>query len=315
MKGGFMRRFGPVYRSNLFFCIMLVISILGSFICARIFPILGIRDIRIVLLLNHTLFFLLPAIIYVIVTKQSFKDVFKLNKMKGKDLVLVILLGFVCVPLMNSFGIISSIFFENTIQGFMSDILGTPYIILLLLIAVMPAITEEVTLRGVVLSGYDGKSNFKAAVMGGVLFGIFHLNAHQFLYTMILGFILAYTVRVTGSIYSSMIMHFILNGTSITLQKIAVGMNMETEVMQTASEVGALDSNLIYLGIAILWIVITGAIAFMILRKLEKNYNIRNGMRVAEIKSFRQAQSNERMINLPFIMSVVIYIVFMLLFR
>lgn len=315
MKGGFMRKLGQVYRSNLFFCIMLVISILGSLICARIFPVLGITDIRIILFLNHTIFFLLPAIIYVIITKQNFKDVFKLNKLQGRDIFLVILLGFVCVPLMSSFGVISSIFFENTIQNFMSDIVGTPYIILLLLIAVMPAITEEVTLRGVILSGYDEKSKFKAAIMGGVLFGIFHLNAHQFLYTMVLGFILAYVVRVTGSIYSSMIMHFILNGTSITVQKISSVIGINSEAVETINQINNLDSNMIYLAVAVFWIVVTGTIAFVILWKLEKNYNIKNGIGLVEIRKFKYMQSNERIINSPFIMSIIVYIVFMILFR
>ncbi|WP_297637185.1 type II CAAX endopeptidase family protein [uncultured Clostridium sp.] len=305
-----MGKMGQVYRSNIFFCVMLVISILGSIICGRIFPVIGITDVRIILFLNHTLFFLIPAIIYVILTKQSFKQVFKLNRMSVKNIFLVILLGFVCVPLMNSFGIISSIFFENTIQSFMGNILETPYIILLLLIAVMPAITEEITLRGVVLSGYDEKSKLKAALMSGVLFGIFHLNAHQFLYTMALGFILAYAVRVTGSIYASMIMHFILNGTSITLQKIMMMVNTNQESIELIEKI-----DFMYLGSAIVMIILMGTIAFFILKKLEKNYNIKNGIVVNNQRTFKYIKNKEKIINIPFIMSIIIYIVFMYLFR
>lgn len=310
---------GKVYKSNLFFFFILVGSIFGNIALGRLFVKFNITDDRVILLISHMTLFLLPAIIYVILTKQRFKDVFKLNKLPLKDLLLVILLGFICVPLMSSFGIISSLFFENTLSTFMNGISSTPYIILMLLIAVMPAITEEVTLRGVILHGYDDKNKFKAALMCGIMFGIFHLNAHQFLYTMAMGFILAYAVRVTGSIYTSMIMHFILNGTSITLQKIleVTGSSdvFEEAVEATSSITGSSGQLVMLLMGAVFWIIIMGTLAWIILWKLEKRYNIRNGITLKEIREFKNDESNERVINLPFIMSIIVYFVFMFLFK
>ena len=308
-----------VYRSNLFFFIILVGSIFGNIVLGRLFVRFNITDSRIMLLTSHVTLFLIPSILYVIFTKQSFKDVFKFNKLPFKDLLLVKLLGFICVPLMSLFGVISSLFFENTLSTFMNDISSTPYIILMLLIAVMPAITEEVTLRGVVLHGYDDKSKFKAALMCGIMFGIFHLNAHQFLYTMVMGFILAYAVRVTGSIYTSMIMHFILNGTSLTLQKIISitgGSNALEEAVEASSRITASSGELIVLLVgAVFWIIVMGTLAWTILWKLEKRYNIRNGITLKEIQEFKYKESDERIINLPFIMSVIVYFVFMILFK
>ena len=54
-----------------------------------------------------------------------------------------------------------------------------------------------------------------------LFFGIFHLDAQQFLYAAVLGFIFSLVVRITNSIYASMIMHFIINGTYVTLAKIS----------------------------------------------------------------------------------------------
>ena len=83
-----------------------------------------------------------------------------------------------------------------------------------------PAITEEITIRGIVLSGYDNKNIYVACIASGLLFGIMHLDPQQFLYATVLGFILALVVRITNSIFASAIIHFIINGTSITMQKI-----------------------------------------------------------------------------------------------
>ena len=103
---------------------------------------------------------------------------------------------------------------------FVNNIISAPYILLLAVMALLPAISEEITLRGVILSGYNNKNRYVAAAITGLFFGILHLDPQQFLYTAALGFIFALVVRITGSIYSSMIMHFIINGTSVTMLKV-----------------------------------------------------------------------------------------------
>ncbi|MGL4847601.1 MAG: lysostaphin resistance A-like protein [Clostridium sp.] len=298
-----------IYRGNLFFFIILVWGIFSSFLLYDIFKELQIFDPRIRLVMSHFISFFIPSILYVIITKQKFREVFKFRKLKVGELILIIVLGIVCVPFTGAFGSISSIFFKNTISDFMGSIGGTPYLILLLLIAVMPAITEEISLRGVVLSNYDEKSNFKAALVGGFLFGVFHLNAHQFIYTAALGFVLVYAVRVTGCIFSSMIIHFIINGTSVTLQKIQHNAMKAIGESEKVVEVGSGINVGDIVGI-IFTIVITGGIIYTILKKLERINIVRGNIN----KSYSNV-IGEKIINLPLIMSVIVFIVFMTLFR
>ncbi|MGL4875535.1 MAG: lysostaphin resistance A-like protein [Clostridium sp.] len=302
-----------VYRGNLFFFIILVWGIFSGAILNDIFRGLQIFDPRIRLFMSHFISFFIPSIIYVIVTKQKFREVFSLRKLSVKEVLLVILLGFICIPFTAGFGSISSIFFENTISNFMGSIGGTPYLILLLLIAVMPAITEEVSLRGVVLSNYDEKSNFKAALVGGFLFGVFHLNAHQFIYTAALGFVLVYAVRMTRSIFASMIIHFIINGTSVTLQKIqynAMEILGESEkVINTSSRIDLAEIAIIFVTITL-----TGSIICAILRKLEK-INLASGIISKRDGNSSYKNIGEHIIDVPFIMSIVVFIVFMTLFK
>ena len=305
-----------VFRANVYFLIILILEIVMPYITYPIYKGLGIGDVRVVLVLNHILLFLVPAIIYVLVTKCNVRQTFKFNPLPIKDLFLVIVLAFLCVPIMNFFGLISGFFFENNVGNLITSISGTPYLILMGIIAFMPAITEEITLRGIVLSGYDDKNRLKSALVIGLFFGIFHLDANQFLYATVLGFILAYVVRITGSIFSSMIMHFILNGTSITMQKLITLIN--PTYMEQTSEVSLktlpLSEKLILLQGSIIIFAICVILAYLVIRKLDKRSAFRESSKLIEIREYtKDEESKERIIDAPFLAIIVIYIVFMVL--
>lgn len=267
------------------------------------------------LLISHVITFIFPAIIYLIITKQSAKDVLKLNKLYLKDALLIILLAFVCQPIMTFFSLISQFFFENEIGNFVTGIVDSPYIILLLLIAVLPAITEEITIRGVVLSGYEDKNIYLAASITGLLFGIMHLDPQQFLYAAVLGFVLALVVRITNSIFASALIHFLINGTSITLQKLLSFIPESTSVMEQATEVSLRSlavSEKIFMAIFYGLIALAfGIAAYFIIRKLAE-LNIRRGIISQDELSIKYNRSNERVFNIQFIAIIIIYLLYMM---
>ena len=267
------------------------------------------------LLISHVITFIFPAIIYLIITKQSAKDVLKLNKLYLKDALLIILLAFVCQPIMTFFSLISQFFFENEIGNFVTGIVDSPYIILLLLIAVLPAITEEITIRGVVLSGYEDKNIYLAASITGLLFGIMHLDPQQFLYAAVLGFVLALVVRITNSIFASALIHFLINGTSITLQKLLSFIPESTSVVEQATEVSLRSlavSEKIFMAIFYGLIALAfGIAAYFIIRKLAE-LNIRRGIISQDELSIKYNRSNERVFNIQFIAIIIIYLLYMM---
>jgi sodium transport system permease protein len=87
---------------------------------------------------------------------------------------------------------------------------------LLLLLAVTPAICEEVLFRGVLLSGTRRHLDpVRLILLNGAIFGAFHLSfetAFRFLPTAWLGVLLAWVVWRTGSIWTGSLMHFLNNG-------------------------------------------------------------------------------------------------------
>ncbi|MGL4774320.1 MAG: lysostaphin resistance A-like protein, partial [Clostridium sp.] len=219
-----------VFRANLYFFIIIILEIFVPQIMVTIYRAIGMTDLRVALVVNHLVIFIVPAIIYVIVTKSNVKETFKLNKLYLKDIGMIFLLSIVARPAMSFFSLITSMFFDNNVAEVLDTISATPYAILLLIIAVLPSITEEVTLRGVILSGYDDKGMIKASIVTGLMFGIFHLDGQQFLYASVLGFVLALLVRITNSIFASALLHFLINGTSVTLQQILLKIPNVNEV-------------------------------------------------------------------------------------
>ena len=53
-----------VLRANIYFLTILIIEILGPYFLSPIYNILGISDVRLILLFNHLILFLIPAVIY-----------------------------------------------------------------------------------------------------------------------------------------------------------------------------------------------------------------------------------------------------------
>lgn len=303
-----------VLKANIYFLIILILEILGPYALRPIYAVLGISDLRFILLFNHVILFLVPAIIYLLVTKSSFKNKLRLNKLHWQDTLLIILLAFVVQPVMTFLSLISTFFFNNEVGSFIYEISSTPYVLLLGLVALLPSITEEITVRGIVLSGYENKNKYVAAAITGLFFGIFHLDAQQFLYAAVLGFIFSLVVRITNSIYASMIMHFIINGTSVTLAKISkiITENLPMAIENTEFSLKNISSEeklllLITYGVIA---IIFSIFVFLIIYALEK---IKAKRSLIEGNSLIQTdKSKEGILNIPFILIIVIYIFFMI---
>ena len=266
-----------IVRSNLYFVLIILLEFLIPILFRGVYA--SIADIRIRLFLSHFMCFIVPAVIFIIVTKSNPKTLLRLNKISLKQFGMLVLIAFLSQPIMMSCSVISAVFFKNNVSEFMGQIQSTSFIVMLLLMAVMPAISEEITIRGIVLSGYDKVSDFKAALITGIFFGIFHLDLQQFLYAAVLGVILGYVVRINNSILSSMTIHFLINGTSVVIQTITQHLygNIQNSSSESASLVNLSINEKIgvivtYLGIAIAF----GGVIYFLLKKLKEISNAKN---------------------------------------
>ncbi len=99
---------------------------------------------------------------------------------------------------------------QQLLERFAEDIIpkGMPTWQLLLYIAVLPAICEELAFRGMLLNGLRRKLRPAALVAAvGLIFGLFHVSLFRIAPTAALGMILTVIALMTGSVFPGMLLH------------------------------------------------------------------------------------------------------------
>src|SRR5690606_6343381 len=83
---------------------------------------------------------------------------------------------------------------------------------LLLLLAVVPAVCEEIAFRGFILRGMLQKhSTWTSILISSVLFGVVHMISAQVLIATLLGVVLGLILTRTGSLLPGMVFHVLHN--------------------------------------------------------------------------------------------------------
>ncbi|MDX2053826.1 MAG: type II CAAX endopeptidase family protein [Polyangiaceae bacterium] len=88
---------------------------------------------------------------------------------------------------------------------------------LLLCIAVLPGIAEEILFRGVITNKLQTYSKLEALILPSVLFGMAHIEPAQAAGTAILGLAFGFARLSTGSIFPCMAAHILNNALVLTL--------------------------------------------------------------------------------------------------
>ena len=93
---------------------------------------------------------------------------------------------------------------------------GNPLYVLLAYGAV-PALAEEFLFRGIVLTEYSKYSFPAAAIFSSVAYAFSYFVLPSFFFYFISGLILAYVVRMTGSVFAAVLVRFVSNVASVYL--------------------------------------------------------------------------------------------------
>ena len=166
--------------------------------------------------------FLSVFLIYNKVSKISLKACKLKFKINWKEVLILILISFVCVFGLQYF--INGIDIGLEAIGYKLSSLTLPldngwwYLLNVVVIALLPAICEELIFRGIIFNGL--RRNLKdgwAVVLSALLFALMHGSLEQFVYPFILGMILNVVVLRTGNLLSSIIVHFMNNFLVITI--------------------------------------------------------------------------------------------------
>ena len=113
----------------------------------------------------------------------------------------------------------------------------------LIILAVLPAIFEELIFRGMLLNGLrEGMGDVSALFMSAFLFAIMHGSLQQLIYPFILGVVLGWIAMRTGSTFCSMLVHFLNNAIAVIINYFTVrnelNMSIEYNAWQWVLAVG-----------------------------------------------------------------------------
>ncbi|GAA0180783.1 type II CAAX endopeptidase family protein [Clostridium sediminicola] len=269
-----------VRRSNFYVLLVIITSLLLKYLLAPLLAKLHF-SLEFYLVFPEILLFLITAIIYFVITKESVIQTLRFKKISIVTVLIVIGIAILSQPIAQLLSFISQLVFPNTIANLFQRLAEIPFIYKLIIIAGVPAICEEVFARGIALKGYDDVDIKRASLMNGLIFGIMHLNGQQFLYAFALGTLFAYMVRITGSIFTSMIAHFTVNGLQVLQAEIALKvvdfMGEEYQNIQKLGVKGLPSSTILnmLIGLVINAIICSGLIYLLlrVLKKKNRNYN------------------------------------------
>lgn len=224
------------------------------------------------LILISQIIIVLPALVYLLTTKQNISQAIGIRPISASNVILLIFFTFCMSPVMTFINALSRLIARDVTITTMSKVTEqNPFFISLICIAVVPALFEESIYRGVFFQEYR-KVNPRAAIfMSAFLFGLLHGNLNQFCYAFAMGIVFALVVEATDTIISTMILHFISNGFSVILLYMLPKLSSDyDELLATTTETLDMDVATVF-GVYGVRAVIFGIAGVLIYIRIAKN--------------------------------------------
>lgn len=175
------------------------------------------------LIVLHVAFVAAPSLIMAVMLTASARQTLLIRRPTWNFLGLAVLLAIVLHPIILE----ASQHIHRGIPGqpkWMEDQIkqllggGQPFWWQLFLVAMLPAVCEELAFRGFILSGLLRRmSPMPAIIVSGFLFGFFHMNPQQLLTATVLGWILGLIATRSGSLLPGILFHFVNNASALLM--------------------------------------------------------------------------------------------------
>lgn len=181
--------------------------------------------------------FVVPPFILAYLFSLNAKQYLKLDKgISSTDALLVITVMFASFPLINYMAVLNEKMslppFLNWLENWMKqqestaaeitekflDVKSTGGLIMnVIIIAVIPAVGEELLFRGILQRIFIdwSKNVFAGILLSAILFSALHLQFYGFLPRMMLGILLGYMLQWSGSLWFPIVAHFINNAAQV----------------------------------------------------------------------------------------------------
>lgn len=199
-----------------------------------------VNSMRLMTMAGQVLFILLPALLF---TKWFYSDITRVMRVKLPDIreISLFTLGIVILtPLIQYYIIIQNYFIEklalqnelvSTIKNYLDELnklVEKTYanlitannipegILIVFVIAFIPAVCEETMFRGFIQRSFEFKIKpFWAAFITAVFFGLYHFNPYALIPLIGLGFYFGFAAYTSNSLLIPVFLHFLNNFTAL----------------------------------------------------------------------------------------------------
>lgn len=124
---------------------------------------------------------------------------------------------------------------------------GFGFVGVLLVVALLPAVFEELFFRGVILKGLTVFSKVGAILFCGLLFSLYHQNPAQTAYQFVCGAAFAWVAINAGSILPTVLAHFLNNAFILFAEKFGFYASIEK---------GLLITSIVCLVVSVTWLIV-----------------------------------------------------------
>lgn len=235
-------------KSNIYHFLSILFIVFGSLIFGMVQASGVTISTMISLVFSQVGLVFVPVLLYFLSQKGSLKNSLYLKNPGFVNLAMSALLVFLLIPTVSLLNLLSMFFVRNQIADTVASLTDSPYFLVLLVLAVCPGVFEELSTRFILLNNYRHKPYYVACIFSGLFFGMLHMNINQFIYAFVLGAIFAFVVQITESIYTSMLMHIVLNSTTFSLSYF-MSSSLDGSLAEMANATPGLNDVLALLGV------------------------------------------------------------------
>ena len=167
---------------------------------------------------------LAPALIMATLLTRSMRRALRIHRVQPSHVAAAVLLGICMHPSYTLLGEGISKIYEIgdetklVLMQFQGMVTSQPLWALLLVMAFMPAVCEEIAFRGFIFGGLLRQNGvLRAILISALFFGFTHTVLQQSISASIMGVLLGFIAWRTGGIICTVIVHFINNALSLTM--------------------------------------------------------------------------------------------------
>ncbi|MCI8615282.1 CPBP family intramembrane glutamic endopeptidase [Parablautia intestinalis] len=253
----------------------------------------------------------LPMLVFIVASGENIVSFLGIHKMRFTSVLMTGLFTFLSVPSLTVVNLFSQLWVENEVASAMENMNAgqMPFGLLLFSTGLVAPVFEETLCRGAYYHAYAGSGRrIGAMVMSALIFALIHMNFNQASYAFVMGVFAVLLLEVTGSLWSCILYHSLINGSQMMLLYGAfkVNPNVYSEQAGTITP----DFLLYAVGAYLVVVAVTLPLSWAVLVWISINEGRQGALSCFLPKKALpgKAEKKDKLVSVPFVLALILCI-------